>query len=292
MGRICYITAAILLLTVSWIWAGTFDDLAAASAARTAPPVFAAAGMVVKTEFKSGAQDDSEIQTESDTLLPEPVSAVGAPQAIPQPAAAYKKRSRGMSPPPKRQSASSSRSNTLAQKKDDPSSLDLDLEKDLVISPPPARTDETLEESGQPGIETRGAPGREAVQGRTVDKKKSGIEIRRVSPPAPDQYAAKAIRKVRPLTQDPWSIPAGSHGNRSYPAVSGPVVGESYSRMAPPAMPPRRYVRDGVTVKLAPTDAPAARHPEYDAEREGESDIFSTATEIIGLPFAFISSLF
>jgi hypothetical protein len=292
MGRICYITAAILLLTVSWIWAGTFDDLAAASAARTTPPVFAAAGMVVKTEFKSGAQDDSEMQTESDTLLPEPASAVGAPQAIPQPAAAYKKRSnRGMSPPPKRQSASSLRSDAVAQKKEDPSSLDLDLEKDLVISPPPARTDETLEESDQPGIETRGAPGKEAVQGKTVDKKKSRIEIRRVSPPAPEQHAAKAIRKVRPLTQDPWSIPAGSHGNRSYPTVTEPLAPESYGRMAPPAMP-RRYVRDGVTIKLAPTDAPAARYPEYDPEREGESDILSTATEIIGMPFAFISSLF
>jgi hypothetical protein len=52
-----------------------------------------------------------------------------------------------------------------------------------------------------------------------------------------------------------------------------------------------RVVREGVTVKLVPQPVPAS----YQA---GESDsnlgneLLSTAADVIGLPFAFVSSLF
>jgi hypothetical protein len=52
-----------------------------------------------------------------------------------------------------------------------------------------------------------------------------------------------------------------------------------------------RIVRDGVTVKLTPASAPAIFPPDAEEESSG-SDILSTATEIIGMPFAFISSFF
>ena len=59
---------------------------------------------------------------------------------------------------------------------------------------------------------------------------------------------------------------------------------------APPTQYADRVVRDGVTVKLAPAAAPA-EYPEYPEESAG-SDLLSTAVEIIGMPFAFIGSLF
>ncbi|MGC8659175.1 MAG: hypothetical protein ACP5U1_08885, partial [Desulfomonilaceae bacterium] len=57
-----------------------------------------------------------------------------------------------------------------------------------------------------------------------------------------------------------------------------------------------RVVRDGITIKLAPAAAPVtAPMPPYEAEQRDDSsgsDLLSSAAEIIGLPFAFISSLF
>ena len=61
-------------------------------------------------------------------------------------------------------------------------------------------------------------------------------------------------------------------------------------------MPPtaERFVHDGVTIKLAPAAAPAAGPGcgPYCEEDYANDDILSVATEIIGLPFAFISSFF
>jgi hypothetical protein len=50
-----------------------------------------------------------------------------------------------------------------------------------------------------------------------------------------------------------------------------------------------RFVHDGVTVKLAPAAAPSIAAA---AQGDSESDILSTVTEIIGMPFALISSFF
>jgi hypothetical protein len=61
--------------------------------------------------------------------------------------------------------------------------------------------------------------------------------------------------------------------------------------MAIPPATTDRFVRDGVTIKLAPAAAPATGVDPYDEESSG-SDILSSAAELIGLPFAFISSFF
>ena len=59
------------------------------------------------------------------------------------------------------------------------------------------------------------------------------------------------------------------------------------------AQPPtaRRFVRDGVTVKLAPQPMPATYHGYHDQGFDG-SDALNSALDVIGLPFAFISSFF
>jgi len=51
-----------------------------------------------------------------------------------------------------------------------------------------------------------------------------------------------------------------------------------------------RFVRDGVTIKLAPRAIPASYAGEM--EQSIPAEIISAATDIIGLPFALISSLF
>jgi hypothetical protein len=70
------------------------------------------------------------------------------------------------------------------------------------------------------------------------------------------------------------------------------MTAEPRRAIVPPPMA-ERFVRDGVTIKLAP-NAAGAEAPYADAYRDdyNGSDILSAATEIIGLPFAFISSLF
>ncbi len=136
----------------------------------------------------------------------------------------------------------------------------------------------------------------------------------------PIVQSSKPIRKVKPVTQNPWSYPAGNYENRYCPidnsgigckppefATSEPrrIAVPEYASMPPrgvansggfggprsaAAPAPDRFVRDGVTIKLAPAVAPAV-YPDS-AEESSGSDILSTAAEIIGLPFAFISSFF
>lgn len=301
MGRITSITAAIMILTVSWVWAGTFDVLAEASAVR-APTLHSLRPIpVLKAQFTTAMGTDSQMQTESDVLIPEQSQIPQLVQVTPKPAAAFKERSVGaMAPPPKAAVVKKPGAAKLAQKKEAPDPLELDLEKDLVISPPPAEpeAEEKPSASPAPTVETKGITPKERIGEKRVDKKKAAPTVKPVTPlPLPEQYAAspKAIRKVRPLTRSAWSFPAGTYG----PAPACPVrpnsfTTQSYTRVAPPmdAPPTQRYVRDGVTIKLAPSQV--AQNPQLreNAEEFGGPDILSVAAEIIGMPFAFISSLF
>lgn len=294
MGRICSITAAILLLTVSWVSAGAFEVLAKADAVRTPKALHVAApGAVVKAEFRSDGDDTLEMRTESDTL---PVgTTAAAPLVKPKPVVAYKERSsRAMAPPPKAAPPREPAAATLAQS-EEKDSLELDLEKDLVISPPPPKAEGAPAPITRPSVETRGVAVKETPREASREPKVSGVkpkaQVARPTAPRTEQYA-QAIRKVRPITANPWMTPAGAH--RAPAPACPPALTESYAprdayRMATPATT-GRVVRDGVTVKLAPPPGAEAYPPaneEYD-----RSDIISAAVEIIGMPFAFISSIF
>jgi len=292
MGRICSITAAILLLTVSWVWAGAFDVLAKADVVRTPTPLHAAPGTVVKAEFRSDADDTLEMRTEADTL---PVEATAAPPLVkPKPVVAYKERSsRAMAPPPKKAPSREPAAATMAQS-EEKDSLELDLEKDLVISPPPPKVEGRSEPVTRPSVETRGTAVKETPREVTREPKvstpKPKAQTARPAPPKLQQYAAD-IRKVRPISSNPWATPAGSY---RAPAVCPPMAADSparheFNRVAPPAATDR-FVRDGVTVKLAPR--PGAEAYPASGEEYDRTDIISAAVEIIGMPFALISSMF
>ncbi len=289
MGRICSITAAMLLLMTTWVVAGTFEVLSDASAVRTPTPLYVTPGMVVKAEFRSHQAAAPEIRTESDALLPEHAP---LPGVKPRPAAAFKQRraAANTSPPPARP-LQRARDANVAQAKDEANDLELDLEKDLVISPPPPRTEDKGATEARPAVETRGTGVQEAIEAAKPKAKKKR-RVRRAAPRRSGQFASspRAIHKVRPLTSyNPWSVPAGSYDRPNCPVGRPSLSGESYSRIAPPPTV-RRYVRDGVTVKLAPRPVPASYADSY-YQSDG-SDVVSSALDVIGIPFAFISSFF
>jgi len=292
MGRICVITAAMVLLTVPWVSAGTFDVLAQGAAVGFPTPLQVTPGTVVKAEYKADLPRAPRLRTESDTFVPEKTSAAGVPQVAPTPAVAFQGQAvRAMAPPPKTGRDRKPARAQTAQRKGAPDPLELDLEKDLVISPPPAEAEEQPAARTAPSVETRGVKAREKAVGKNADKKRAPLDLKPTSPPQADQYAAspRAIQKVRPLTRSPWSLPAGSHVAPSQPAhrYTHPV---DPSRGEVQAVMPQRYMRDGVTVKLAPRPD-LAPVPEQ-ADDQGGPDVLSAAAEILGMPFAFISSLF
>jgi|SRR5271157_723665 len=311
MARFFTISAAIIVLTASWVSAGNFEMLADAGISR--PPTPLQTGDVVKAEFKSNLNKNFDIELESDTLLPEPASAKETSRVQAKPAVAYRERSaRGMAPPP-RVSPKSQRLGARAEAADEVPDLESDLEKDLVISPPPPKTEQ------KPAMEEMPAAEKKAVTEKKAEKKKAGPAVKRVAPSQFGTYAAspKPIQKVRPpVAQNPWSYPAGAYESRPNPGqqyltdaprqavnqsnrrVNGypGAVNPGYANADPrrTAIPPAaadRFVRDGVTIKLAPAAAPAVPGPDPGEEDSG-SDILSSAAEIIGLPFAFISSFF
>lgn len=293
MGRICTITAAILLLTVSWVGAGTFQVLADAGAVRTPTPLYVGPGMVVKAEFKSNLNQDSELETESDALFPVEAPAEAGPKVTPKPAATFKERgTRAMAPPPAATPLGKSAMGTMAQVKEQKDSLELDLEKDLVISPPPPKAGDKPDLGARPTVETRGVSPQADIKEKRIQKQRATKRLKRTSPAKRGQYAAsrRAIRKVRPVSRHAWSLPAGNYRARGCPVVPESIAERSTARRI--ARPPttQTFVRDGVPVRLAPRTVPAAYgYPEEDFYG---SEILSIASEIIGMPFAFISSLF
>jgi hypothetical protein len=276
----------------TWVAAGTFEVLSDVSAVRTPTPLYAKPGMVVKAEFKTHQAAAPEIRTQSDSLLPEHAT---LPAVEPRPVAAFKQRraAANTSPPPATP-IERARRTSVAQAKDDANDLELDLEKDLVISPPPPGTEDRSGTTAGPVVKTRGSGVQEAIEAAKPrpKAKKRKTRVGRTAPRRSGRFAAspRSIRKVRPLTSyNPWSVPAGTYERPNYPTAGPAAPGESYGRIIPPQTV-RRYVRDGVTVKLAPRTVPESYEEGYYSS-DG-SDIVSSALDVIGIPFALISSFF
>lgn len=322
MARFFLIASAIVVLTASWVSAGTFEMLADAGINRSPAPLQLKAGDVVKAEFKSNLNRNSEIELETDTLLPEPASAKETLRVKAKPAVAFRERSaRGMAPPP-RVTPKSQNLGARAEAADEAPDLESDLEKDLVITPPPAKTEQKPSKEEMSPAEGKAGVEKKAVTEKKAAKKKVGPAVKRIAPSEFGSYAAspRPIQKVRPpVAQNPWSFPAGAYDNHrpyqvpqyltdeprrpvnpngrhlnGYPgATNRGYTNTDPRRMAMPPASPDRYVRDGVTIKLAPAAAPATASDMPDEEESSSgADILSSAAEIIGLPFAFISSLF
>jgi hypothetical protein len=328
MRTIFHIAAAIYIAAASCAWAGTFDGLAAAASAKPPTPLFLQPGSIVKTEFKSNPRSDSDMDLEAEFSSVAQAAAKNSNKAQPKPAVAYREGRPGtMAPPPKvRQQDKSTAGRMVAA--DDDSELEADLEKDLVLTPPPPKTEEKVDRTPQkkPVTDKKAIEKRPAITEKKVEKPKTEPRVRKMAPAEYEQYAVspKPIQKVRPVTRNFWSFPAGAYDNRPCPVdVGGPAcstnpayappdprasasrqyrpMSQEYSwprgthqaqrgLAAAPTGYPDRVVRDGVTIKLAPAAAPAG-YMEYPEESSG-SDLLSTAVEIIGLPFAFIGSLF
>jgi len=316
MGKICSFAAAILYLTTCWAVAGNFEVLAGTGMVTSPTPIHIKPGTIVKAEFKSNLRTASDVDMESEAILPEKVSAKNDAIPMLKTAVSYKDRtSRAMAPPPRINPSSSSTVGSVAEVQDSASDLEADLEKDLVLSPPPSKAEQSKDQATISGATRKRVPERAVASDKKVDKKKTAAPIvKQMTPPAHGKYAvsAKPIQKVRPTANNSWFYPAGNYQDRSCfvnqtGMMSEPRRGES-SREIQPAennqrfmtsyrgreiMPPPsvdRFVRDGVTIKLAPAAAgPSQPVPE---EASAGSDILSTAAEIIGMPFAFISSFF
>jgi hypothetical protein len=321
MGRILLVAAAIAMLTASGVCAGNFEVLADAGVIKPSAALHIKPGTVMKAEFKSSLRATSDTDLELHNLLPEPVAATDTSGVKAKPAIAFKERSsRGMAPPPK-MAEKSEPAQVMAA--DDTMDLEGDLEKDLVLSPPPAKSEEQAQTEKKSVTERKPAAEKPAVLEKKAEKKKATPTVKQIAPVESNAYAQspKPIRKVKPITQNPWSNPAGNYAHRYCPADAPCAVPQPVSpvqrRVAVPeyrtndlyqahqpgymtsdprraaVRPPQteRYVRDGVTIRLAPAAAPPAMPAEAEEESSG-SDILSSAAEIIGLPFAFISSFF
>ncbi|MFH0821922.1 MAG: hypothetical protein V2B18_04175 [Pseudomonadota bacterium] len=297
MGRLLCIIPAIVLLTAPWVFAGTFEVLAKAGEVQGADPLAIAPGTFVKAEFKSTTKKNAEIEIESDAAVPERTAGRALADTKSKSASADRGRKMGLMAPPPDAAPRDDSSEALAQAKDRGEDLDLDLEKDLVLSPPPPKTAEKTEPKAAPGpapeprVDYVGPPQRKAAAEPKAVKPASAPPVK-VKP----QHSAagpKQIQKVKPLTQSAWSIPAGSYApTANAPLVTRRAVQEQpLRRVALPSMS-ERFVRDGVTVKLAPRPVGAMAAVAGEPEDDLASDLLSTAAEVIGMPFAFISSLF
>jgi hypothetical protein len=313
-------TAAILVLTASWVCAGNLGALADAASGNAPTPLYVKPGALIKAEYRSGLKTLSDADLPSTNLKAEPVAASSEQKFSARPAIAFKPKSAAaMSPPPYVEAVGIDRSDLVAGAKQDALDLEGDLEKDLVLSPPPQKTDTAKEIEAKP-VASKNKPAVEKSDSVTPIKKianKNNVTKVKKAPPT-NQYASspKPIRKVRPVSQNSWQFPAGAHDYRPIPRaneafapsnlsapgmISTNGVVPNYTTSAPrasmgPLTPNDRIVRDGITIKLAPASAPVDGPSPYTADPRDDyssgSDLLSTAAEIIGLPFAFISSLF
>jgi hypothetical protein len=331
MGKIVTTAAAIVVLTASWVCAGSFQGLADAASVRPVAPLHIQPGTVTKVEFKSSMKTHADLELESDIPVAEPVAASSGPNVRPRPAVAYRERpAAAMAPAPPANAEASPRVGAVAEQRDDSSELDMDdLGKELVIPPPAPKTQEVTPSGSKPAAEKKPVEQKTGVSGVSVEKRKPASQVKKPIPQEQVQFATKSgkpIRKVHTSSQDQWNVPAGSRDSRyTSPATardnhavrtrsarvparnvrdsryqpyqaampeSEYMTSEPRRAITPPPMA-ERFVRDGVTIKLAPAAA-AGGTPYPDEYRDDStgSDILSAATEIIGLPFAFISSLF
>src|SRR5208283_5663785 len=65
MAKLSLIAAALVVLTASWVCAGNFEMLAAAGISKPPAPLHIRSGDVVKAEFKSNLNTNSDIELES-----------------------------------------------------------------------------------------------------------------------------------------------------------------------------------------------------------------------------------
>jgi hypothetical protein len=285
------LVAAVVLANAPLASAGTFDVLASASAVRTDASRYLAPGTIVKAEFKSSLQGGSDMELTSDNLLPEPRSAQNSPKVQTRPAVAFKERRAGaMAPPPAMAQAAKQRPAVNSQSPKPIEDLESELEKDLVIERPPAKAEEAYGIGTQRSLDTE-LPSLKTTKPKKASVKKKAVRSHRAPAQRGGYYASadKTIVKVRPLSRTPWGIPAGNYSGRACPVNPEPATASPRTIMIPPAYS-ERVVRNGVTVKLAPRPMHATyQEPE---EESGAADLISAATEIIGLPFAFVSSFF
>jgi hypothetical protein len=323
MLRLIAITASIVVLTASGVCAGNFEISADAGLVKSPTPLHINSGRIIKAQFKSDMKTTMDSEFDTDDLYPGPEPASTSDTKIkPKPAVAFKERSAGMAPP---QKASPGVDPTfLAGAKDEVADLDGDLEKDLVLTPPPSKSEDKTEPEKKTGsIADKKTTGTQKADVVKKADRKTEPKVKQMTPSdyGTGSYAQspKQIRKVKPVTQNPWSMPAGNYAARHYPIdANGPAcrvddtscgnrirvsgatqfnTGASAGYMAPGyerakpnlhAANRDRINRDGVTIKLAPAAAP--NNMEY--QEDSSSDLLGAAAEIIGLPFAFISSFF
>lgn len=299
MRRMLFITAAFVILTASWVSAGSFSVLSEKAQLLKPTPLYLTPGAVVKAEFKSNIGRGSEMELESDALLPEPKSGRTGPQVTPKPAVAFRERpAAAMAPPPTQERRRPAEPVSVAQADEEKQELDLDLEKDLVLQPPPRKTSDSQAAPMKPVVETKTAVKEKKKAKKKVLKKKASTASKRQKARSSNRYLAQDIRKVRPLSQTAWNIPAGSHRRSPQPAYRTDRPCRSNSRIACPPTT-ETFVRAGVPIRLAaprhmpadPGQMPMDQYGYYDEDLGGE-DLLSAAAEVISLPFAFISSLF
>lgn len=315
MARKLSVAAAIIVLTASWAWADGFRVIADAPPPPT--PLYVSPGAVVKAEFSTAKAVNVPEAGEDDRTMVEAASPAGGTQVKPRPAVAFRERPTGsMAPPPPPSSMKDQPTEVAAGTED--GGLEADLEKDLVLTPAAPKAKDKPQQRRETPAQVSGQDRTVAPETKTLPKKPLQ-RVKKVSQPAeqtPVTTSGKPIRKVKPITQNPWQYPAGA--SPATPLIVEPqartrhtgaradavVAPRHYSARACPPDPdyvsqerPRvaeippgadRFVREGVTIKLAPAAAGnRGAQPE-----DGGDDIFSAAAEILGLPFAFISSLF
>jgi len=310
MARMCLIAAALIFIMAPWASAGNFEVLGSSGLVQAPQPIHIKPGAIVKAEFKSNLTTRSDVELDANRVVPEKVAAKNEAGQVLKPAITYKDRpTRAMAPPPRPSAAQAPA--VAAESRDLNSDLEADLEKDLVISPPPAKTEQPVDADT---TVTKGKSTSEkaplAATKKPAAKQKSHTSVKQSAPSVEEKFAvsSKPVHKVRPITRNSWFSAAGSYDRQGpNPATlnSDPRMLEAYTprplarpypptavRAVPPVVGPDRIVRDGVTIKLAPAAAgPMLAQPPQEDDSVG-ADIFSTAAEIIGLPFAFISSFF
>lgn len=291
MGRISLIVTVCLVVIASTAMAGTFDVLSEAGGVRA--PLFLKPGSVVKAEFKSNLGRYSDVEEDANSVRPESNPSVIGPSVMSRPAGAVSKRARNrIVASPDSAKETSSGIGALSQNRSGGDSLEEELEKDLIISPPPPQTETgpaaATESPASPTSVVSDSAKKETasqVKRRTHKRARSSVSRQRQTA---DARSFQGIRKVRPITNRAWGVPAGNHGPNVCSLNPRPSMDEPAQRLYIPQTT-RSFVRDGVRVKLAPKPV-AASYPDRDDEYG--PNVLDSVAEVIGLPFAFISSLF
>jgi hypothetical protein len=219
-----------------------------------------------------------------------------------------------MAPPPTQNKDVMPGGATMAESLEHAMDMEEELEKDLVLSPPPPKTETEEVRESTPRVESKPAIEKKQVLEPVVKEKKEAAAPRKAKKAPADRgrlsISQKPVQKVRPLTGNAWNRPAGTYGDRRpssafaargcYPSemdaqgfrpVCPPYMSAAPRRTIAPPPAAERFVRDGVTIKLAPAVAPPIP-PQYEEELGYNEDLFSAIGEVLGLPFAFISSFF